>query len=114
MSVQNINENELFNIIISKIDKIKDNIIKIKNYTEINDNNKNIEYIEKLYNFSTYLNELYATSKDLRDLYLLQTNQSILSYHDQEKQKKLLLEKKVNKIIMPLVLYLQIIMQNVN
>jgi len=108
----NINEVEIFENLISKLDKIKTKICNLKDYSKNFDNNKEIKYLEKLNEFSYNLNNLYSCSKDLYDEFIIQTNSNnLLSEQDLNKQKNLLINKKVQNTFLPYMLYLQILLQ---
>ncbi len=108
----NINETELFDNLITKVDLIKDKLVKIRNYSESFDNNKQISYLEKLVEFNNSLNNLDAISRDMYDEYILQSDSSMLSNEDKNNQKNLLINKKIQNIFLPYMLYLQILLSN--
>jgi hypothetical protein len=108
----NINETELFDNLIVKVDLIKDKLIKMKNYSESFDNNKQISYLEKLVEFNNGLNNLDAVSKDIYEEYIIQSDPSLLSNEDKNNQKNLLINKKIQNIFLPYMLYLQILLSN--
>lgn len=108
----NINETELFDNLIVKIDLIKDKLIKMKDYSESFDNNKQISYLEKLVEFNNGLNNLDAVSKDMYEEYIIQSDPSLLSNEDKNNQKNLLINKKIQNIFLPYMLYLQILLSN--
>jgi hypothetical protein len=108
----NTSETELFNTIINKIDKIKERFIDMRDYTELNNETLHKEYIEKLSKFSSMLNELNALSKDVKNQFLIQSNPDILNEADFNKQKNLIINKKIQDTFLPYMLYLQILLQN--
>jgi hypothetical protein len=108
----NITETELFEKIISKIDKMKEKIVTLRDYTVNFDNNKELKYLEKLNSFVYDLNNLYACSKDIYDEFIIQSDPTLLSEQDLIKHKNLLINKKIQNIFLPYMLYLQIILQN--
>ena len=107
-----MSETELFNTIINKIDKIKERFIDMRDYTELNNETLHQEYIEKLSKFSSMLNELNALSKDVKNQFLIQSNPDILNEADFNKQKNLIINKKIQDTFLPYMLYLQILLQN--
>lgn len=111
MSRLTISENDIINNLINKTDTIKENLLKIKQYTE-HDNTKQIEYLEKLNLFSSLISELEAVSNDMTDLYIMQTDTGLLSQIDKDKQKQLQIQKKVQDTFLPYMLYLQIILRS--
>jgi hypothetical protein len=108
----NTTETELFNQLINKIDKIKERFIDMRDYVEINNETLQKEYIEKLSNFSILLNDLNALSKDVKNEFLIQSNPTILNESDLNKQKNLIINKKIQDTFLPYMLYLQILLQN--
>ena len=110
----NISESELYENIIIKIDKIKDKIIKIKDYTnnfEL-DSNKNIKFLEKFNSFSIELNEIKALVDDMYMEFILEANPDELSNEDKNKRNNLIIEKKIQNTFLPYMLYLQILLGN--
>jgi hypothetical protein len=108
----NINESQLFENLITKINNIKERLDKIKNYSNTFDNNKKIEYIEKLSEFNNNLNNLEAISLDMFNEYILQTDTFLLSEEDKNEQKNLQINKKIQNIFLPYMLYLQVLLSN--
>ncbi len=108
----NISEAEIFENIITKIDKMKNKLVTLKDYSNSFDNNKELKYLEKLNEFIYELNSLYAKSKDMYDEFILQTDPSLLSEQDINKQKDLIINKKIQNIFLPYMLYTQIILQS--
>jgi hypothetical protein len=113
MSISNVSYGQvtIYNSIISKLDNIKNNILKIKEYTELNET-KQIEYLEILNQFSKELNNLDSLSNDLHDMYILQLDPTMIKNHDQNIQKDLLINKKINDTFLPYILYMQIMLRN--
>lgn len=105
----------LYDALLSKIqqsnDNIKEIINKIKNYTNIN-NSIHVDYLQHLNKFSQELNQLEATSQDLYDIYILKVDSTILSQEDLLYQKNLRINKYIEKLFLPYILYLQIHLQN--
>ncbi len=110
--VLNITEAELFENIIIKLDKMKNKLGTLKDYSNNFDNNKELKYLEKLNEFMHDLNSLYAKSKDLYDEFILQTDPNLLNEQDNNKQKDLIINKKIQNIFLPYMLYMQIILQS--
>jgi hypothetical protein len=104
-------QTSIYNDIISKIDKIKNNIIKIKEYTDIQET-KQKEYLEILLKFSVELNNINAMSEDLHDQFILQVDSNIIKHQDLNLQKKLLINKHIEDVFLPYILYMQILLQN--
>ena len=104
-------ETVLYENMLLKINKIKDNIENIKNYSN-NDRNKDIKYIKKLEKFSRKLNKIYSISEDLNDLNIISIDENILTNEDLEKQKSLKINKTVYDTFFPYMLYLQVLLQN--
>ena len=104
-------QTSIYNDIISKIDKIKNNIIKIKEYTDIQET-KQKEYLEILLKFSVELNNINAMSEDLHDQFILQVDSNIIKHQDLNLQKKLLINKHIEDVFMPYILYMQIMLLN--
>jgi len=101
----------IYNSIISKLDNIKNNILKIKEYTELNET-KQIEYLEILNQFSKELNDLDCLSNDMYDMYILQLDPTMIQNQDRNMQKNLLINKKINDTFLPYILYMQIMLRN--
>jgi hypothetical protein len=109
-----ISENELYENIIKKIDKIKNNIIKLKEYSNNSqsDTNKNIKFLEKFNYFSTELNNMKALVDDMYDEFIIESNPNELSNEDKQKRNNLIIEKKIQNTFLPYMLYLQILLNN--
>lgn len=108
----NLSETELYEVMLNKIEKIKDNLIKVRDYSKNFDNNKNLEYLKKLSSFSTELANLKSLSKDIFNEFILQSDPSLLSNFDQNKRNSIEIEKKVQNTFLPFMLYLQVLLQN--
>ena len=112
----NMNFNELeaklYENLIAKTNKIKDRLDKIRNYSESFDNYKQINFIEKLSEFNNNINNLEAISNDMYNEYILQTDSSLLNEEDRNEQKNLEINKKIQNIFLPYMLYLQILLSN--
>ena len=109
-----IGENELFENMINKIDKIKEILINIQKYTNITDTIKQKEYIIKLSDFSNHLCKLLSLSDDLYDEYILQVDEKLLNNNDINDQKRIKINKQINDVFLPIMLYCQTILQNQN
>ena len=107
-------ENELYESIIEKIDKIKYKISKLKEYSNNfeSDTNKNIKFLEKFSSFSSELNSVKALVDDMYDEFILESNPNELSNEDKNKRKNLIIEKKIQNTFLPYMLYLQILLNN--
>ena len=108
----NFNETQIFLNLQSKLNIIEERLNKIKNYSQSLDNNKQIEYIERLFKFNNSVNNLDAISLDLYNEYIVQCNDNILSEVDKNEQKNIKINKKVHDIFLPYMLYLQILLSN--
>jgi hypothetical protein len=108
----NHSESEIFNNIMEKLEEIMTTIRKIHDYSVEFDNNKTIQYLEKLKEFSLGLNNLHSISVDLYEEYIAQTETQLLSKEDANNQKNILINKKIQNIFLPYMLYLQILMTN--
>lgn len=99
-----MSENEFYDNIIKKIDKITNKLIKIKDYSNSfqSETNKNIKFLEKFSCFSTELNNMKALVDDMYEEFLLESNPNELSNEDKNKRNTFL----------PYMLYLQIILNN--
>jgi len=109
-----MSENELYENIINKIDKIKNNIIKLKEYSNNSqsDTNKNIKFLEKFNYFSTELNNIKALIDDMYNEFIIESNPNELSNEDKQKRNNLIIEKKIQNTFLPYMLYLQILLNN--
>lgn len=104
-------QSSIYDDIMCKIDRIKNNIVKIKEYTDIQETKKK-EYLEILLKFSTELNNIDAMSEDLHDQFILQVDSNIIKNQDLNLQKKLLINKHIEDVFLPYILYMQIMLQN--
>lgn len=109
MTNQNVINTEIFDMMIKKIDNVKEIVIKMKNHSNAE---VNTDYIYKLNEFSTELNNLVATSTDMYDEYILNMDCNLLSNDEINRQKNLQINKKIEKIFIPYMLYLQVVLQN--
>lgn len=107
-----MSENELYENIIEKIDKIKNNFIKLKAYSNSLQSNKNIKFLEKFSCFSTELNNMKALVDDMYDEFIIESNPNELSNEDKIKRNSLIIEKKIQNVFLPYMLYLQILLNN--
>lgn len=109
-----LSEPELYNNIINKIDEMKNRIINIKSYVENSNDDINIhlKYLEKFNLFSFELNNLNSIVNDMFDEFILKMNPSELNNNDKNRLKNLIIEKKIQNIFTPYMLYLQILLQN--
>ncbi len=107
-------ENELYENIIEKIDKIKNKIIAIKNYSNNfeSDINKNINFLQKFNCFSLELNNIKSLIDDMYDEFIIESNPNELSNEDKNKRNNLIIEKKIQNTFLPYMLYLQILLTN--
>ncbi len=101
---------EVYQSMMDKLDKIKETLTKINNYSE--NNNMKIEYLDILNKFSIELNLLESLSDDMYDQYILQSKTQLLTNEDKLIQKNLEINKKIQDIFMPYMLYLNITLQN--
>ena len=109
----NFNETQIFINLQTKLNNIKEKLDKIKNYSQsVNNNNKQLEYIQKLSDFNNLVNKLDAISLDLYNEFIVQCNETILSEVDKNEQKNIKINKKVYDIFLPYMLYLQILLSN--
>lgn len=110
----NIPESELYDNVIEKLDNIKNNIIKIKNYTNsaLDDTNKSIKFLESFNNFSLGLNHIKSQADDMFNEFILKLDPNELSNEDKNQRNSLIIEKKIQDIFIPYMLYLQIILNN--
>lgn len=107
-------ENELYETIINKIDKINTQIIKIKDYSNSfqSEPNKTIRFLEKFSCFSLELNNMKALIDDIYEEFLLESNPNELSNEDKNKRNSLVIDKKIQNTFYPYMLYLQILLNN--
>lgn len=107
-----INETELFDLMINKINSTKTILEEIRSYTQNIDSNKKSAYLKKLLLVSTNIHTLYGETKDLFDEYIMQMQSNDLKESDRIQQKNLLINKNIQKLFLPYMLYLQVILQN--
>jgi hypothetical protein len=98
--------------LLNKLDKIKQNIIKIKDYTENMNETKNKEYLEILLKFSSELDSVESISDDMFDQYILQLDETKVKNQDLSLRKKILINKHIEDTFMPYILYMQIMLLN--
>jgi pantothenate kinase len=113
-SRNNLPESIIYNNLITKLSEIKENIEKIHVYTSTNDNNKSLEYLEKLNEISILINNMHAVSTDLLDEYTITLPDNVLSHEEQQKQELLKINKKIYNTFVPYMLYMSILLQNSN
>ncbi len=104
-------QNSIYESLLCKLDKIKDNIIKIKEYTNMNET-KDKDYLNILLKFSSELNTLESISEDMVDQYIMQLDKSQLKNQDLDLQKKILINKHIENVFTPYMLYMQIMLLN--
>ena len=108
----NIDENELYENIIQKINNIKDYFLKISDLSKTTNIDNHLEYLEKLQQFSLELNDMESKVEDVYEHYILQIPTELLTNEYKNKQKNIQINKNIQKIFLPVMLYYQIIMQN--
>ncbi len=108
----NISECEIIEKLIDKLNNINNNLNKIKDYAELNDTSKSVEYLEELNNFSINLNELEANSEEIVNKYIMNVDINLLSSTDKLRRKKILIDKKIQEVFLPYMLYMQIILNS--
>lgn len=111
MTDQQVNDTEIFDMLIKKLDNVKETVNKMKNHSN-NNIHVSVDYIQKLNQFSLELNSLVAISNDIYDEYILNMDCELLTNDEINRQKNLQINKKIEKIFLPYMLYLQIILQN--
>jgi hypothetical protein len=112
-SIVNFSETQIYLNLQSKLNNIKDRLEKIKDYSKsFNNNHKNLEYIQKLSNFNNLINNLDAISLDLYNEYIIQCDKNLLNEVDKNEQKNIKINKKIQDIFLPYMLYLQILLSN--
>jgi pantothenate kinase len=114
MSGMSLPESDIYTNLITKLTEIKENIEKIHVYTATNDNNKSIDYLEKLNEISLLINNIHAVSNDLLDEYIITLPNNVLSHEEQRKQELLKINKKIYNTFVPYMLYMSILLQNSN
>lgn len=105
-------QSSIYISLLSKLDKIKHNIIRIKDYTENMNETKNKKYLEILLKFSSELDSVESISDDMFDQYILQLDESKCNHQDLNLHKKLLINKHIEDVFMPYILYMQIMLLN--
>ena len=105
-------DNIIYDGILSKLDEIKNNIIKIKDYNNKNNKNNNIKYIEKLNNISSDINYLYNNTEDLFDLFIENVDEDKLENIDKYKKIENMIYKKSYETFLPYILQMQIMLKN--
>jgi len=112
-STVNFNETQIFTNLQSKLNNIGERLSKIKNHSQIsNDNDKYLDYVQKLSEFNNLINNLDAISIDLYNEFILNYNVNLLNEVEKNEQKNIKINKKVNEIFLPYMLYLQILLSN--
>lgn len=102
--------NDIYDGMASKLDKIKEYLIKMKQY---DNKNSNIEFLQKLDKLSTDINMNLASTEDMYDSYLETMNSDDLIHEDRALQKENQINKQVYNKFLPYMLYLQIILKNI-
>jgi pantothenate kinase len=110
----NLPESDIYTNIITKLTEIKENIEKIHVYTNTGDNNKSVDYLEKLNEISLLINNMHAVSNDLLDEYIITLPNNVLSHEEQQKRDLLKINKKIYNTFVPYMLYMSILLQNSN
>ena len=113
-SRNNLPESIIYNNLITKLSEIKENIEKIHVYTSTSDNDKSLEYLEKLNEVSILINNMHAVSTDLLDEYTITLPDNVLSHEEQQKRELLKINKKIYNTFVPYMLYTSILLQNLN
>jgi len=109
-----INESEIYNNLINKITKTKENLTKIYLHTESFDSQKNIAYLEKLNELSSMINSLQSISEDLYDEFILGLPEQALSNDEKQKRELIINNKKIYNTFAPYMLYMSVMLQNQN
>jgi hypothetical protein len=102
--------NGIYDGITSKLDKMKEYIVKMKQY---DNKNSNLEFLQKLDKLSSDINMVLASTEDMYDSYLETMNSDDLTHEDKNLQKDNQINKQVYNKFLPYMLYLQIILKNV-
>jgi hypothetical protein len=105
-------DNIIYDGILSKLDEIKNNIIKIKDYNNKNNKNNNIKYIEKLNNTLSDINYLSGNIDDLYDLIIENIDNDKLDNIDKYKKLENIIYKKSYETFLPYILQMQIMLKN--
>jgi len=104
---------EVYQLIEDKLDKIKEKINNIRKYSETSNSIvKSNEYMESLNRLSQQINIIEAMCEDIYEQYIVQINGNILSNEDKLLRKNLEINKKIQDIFLPYMLYLNIMLQN--
>lgn len=99
----------VYDTIILQLDKMKDHILKIKQY---NNTSNTVEYLEKLNRLSCVIQESDALTEDMWNLYLDKIPANQLSSEDKCLQKENKITKDVYNTFLPYMLYMQIVLRN--
>ena len=100
---------DIYDGIASKLDKMKEYIIKMKEYKNIH---SNLEFIQKLDQLSSDINRNVGLTEDLYDAYLETMNSDNLTHEDKQIQKDNKINKQLYNHFLPYQLYLQILLKN--
>jgi hypothetical protein len=100
---------DIYDVLTCKLETMKDYINKIKIY---NNDNNSLQYIEKLNTLSTNINYNLAILEDMYNLYIENIDINELSAEDRHLQKENKISKQINDTFLPLMLYMQIMLQN--
>ena len=114
MTGTSLPESDIYTNLITKLSEIKENIEKIHVYTTTSDNNKSVDYLEKLNEISLLINNVHAVSNDLLDEYIITLPNNVLSHEEQRKRELLKINKKIYNTFVPYMLYMSILLQNSN
>ena len=106
-----MNEVDIYDNMIKKIDIIKEKMLCLKNYSN-NEYNKSVNYIEKLKDFSNEITTTESIVQDMYDEYILQLTPDKLNNLDKNRLKNLIIEKKIQDTFIPYMLYLRVLLQN--
>lgn len=107
-----IQEKEIYDKLIKRLDKIKNNIEEIKDISSQYDNGKSNNYIKKLNKLSYKMNNLKLLSEKIKHLYLTNTPNEYLNLKQQKEIKDYLISKKIHDMFNPYMLYMLINLQN--
>jgi hypothetical protein len=110
----NISETQIIEGLIDKLNIVSNNLNKIKDYTNITDNIKSNEYLEELNKFCLLIDDLEASSGDIVNKYIMNVDTNLLSFEDKLKKKRMLIDKKIQDIFLPYMIYMQIYMNSNN
>ena len=113
-SQMSMSESEIYDNLINKINKTKENLEKINLHTQNFDSQKNITYLEKLNELSTMINNLNSISEDLYDEYILGLPNNLLTNEERQKRELIVNNKKIYNTFAPYMLYMGIMLQNQN